>query len=226
MVVSLYGSWRRSYDVRDLITRIHHHVKGNSFHLLEGRLLDMPESICHHFSPDDLSASLKADKWAHLHYASVWNTFFKAFSFLEFLSFFCSCSYKWARARYRRFECNIQWIPASTFSAANKQTSRGAAVAPSGLFWPALTSSRTTNPPGVVRREREPGEPTQPQSFQSALAGSTTLLCFLPFLPSFPSFPLKLGTQESWPYELISSKGMSRAHSGALRMRWSSFIAL
>lgn len=64
MAISLYGSWRHSYDVHDLITRIHHHVKkGNSFLLHEGPLLDMPESICHLFSPN-----------VHLRYASAWNT--------------------------------------------------------------------------------------------------------------------------------------------------------
>lgn len=92
-------------------------------------------------------------------------------------------------------------------------------------FWSLSARADLLPDPSDEEGEREPGEPKQPQSFQSALPGSntTTLLPLLPFLHSFPSFPLKLGTQGSWPKGLISSKGMSGAHSGALRMRWSSF---
>lgn len=114
--------------------------------------------------------------------------FFKAFSFIGFLYLFLESRLEVGPSRpgvrYWRFERRVQWVPASTFWATNKQTSRGAAFGPSGPFRPALTSSRTW----VMRRERGSlVSPSSRRAFnQPSLAPTPPLysLSSLSFTPS------------------------------------------
>lgn len=155
--------------------------------------------------------------WPQYNNFKIVEVFFYVFFFLfGFLLFFCSQSHKWvvlSLYEVSAFRVRRSMSPSINLWEAKKETSRGTVFAPSGPFGFLL--------------DLRASELMQAQSFQSALCRSATPLTLLPaHLHSSPSFPLKHSMQGSWTTGLISSKGMSGAHSGALRMRWSFFIAL
>lgn len=119
--------------------------------------------------------------------------FFEAFSFIGFRSLFLESRLEVGPSqpgvRYRRFERRVQWVPASTFWATNKQTSRGAAFPPSGPFRPALTSSRTR----VMRRESGSlASPSSRRAFNQPSPAPTPPLYSLSSLSFTPSLHFHL----------------------------------
>lgn len=82
--------------------------------------------------------------------------------------------------RYRRFECGVRWVPASTFERQRKKHH----VAQSSH--PLAPLAHTD-----LLLDLRASKLMQAQSFQSALPGSATPLALLPApLHSSPSFPL------------------------------------